>query len=525
MKDKKQLFFLLLLNILIAAGFYLENKNAGFTSLVSDVHSIVGIAQKFDDPQRYKYDLFLNDFDNVKYYTPFFVQPLRFVAYFMDYNYVQALNIISFFLHLIYGLLWFFLFYKLSRNFWISLIMSLLIRGIIWLPGYEFWGITGIWTTMPRTVYIVFMPLILLLLFHFKEKHLWLSAFVAGFIFNFHPITGLGGILIYLTIIVYFYFRNRKTIDKPIQKVILILGSIILGMLPFILTYFGQTSSVINYDLGVYQNALNARLPASFFDPIIFLKSWNRISALFFLTLILTYFVVSLFKKSERKRAFLLVTLTLALIIIPNISVYIEQGINALFNRNLRISFQFIRLQKLAILPGYFALLFLFLLLKPNKITTISSFFIFLLIVSLSNGKMFNSIPFVGDDIFRTILPNSLNIYNHPSLENNAMEKMLDYIRKNTPEDAVFYGPQIIRSATMRSVVLDSKGASILIEGNPTEFTDWLKDRNEFRKLEDQNSQIEFLMNKNVNYIVDDRERFNLIVPVFKVGHLKLYQL
>src|SRR5690606_12889049 len=95
--ESKKLFFVCLINLLIAIGFYAEHKQAGFTSLVSDVHSIVGIAQKFDDPELFKNDLYLNELDNVKYYTPFFVQPLRFIAGFTNHDYVKALNVMSFF--------------------------------------------------------------------------------------------------------------------------------------------------------------------------------------------------------------------------------------------------------------------------------------------------------------------------------------------------------------------------------------------------------------------------------------------
>ena len=525
MKNSQKFLLVFALNLLIAAGFYIEHKNAGFTSLVSDVHSIIGIAEKFDDPEIFKDDLFLNSLDNVKYYTPFFVQPLRFIANFTNHNYVDALNVMSLFLHVAYGFLWFLLFYKLSRNFWLSVIISILIRGIIWLPGYEIWGITGVWTTMPRTVYIVFMPIFLLVLFHFKEKKLWLSAFLAGLIFNFHPITGLGGIIIYLSIIGYFYFVGKRKIKNPIQKLLIVFLSIVLGMLPFILTYFGKTSSVIDYDLATYQKALDARLPSAFFDPLSYLKKWWRTSTLFFIIPLLLYFIISFFRRSEYYKASLLIILTLILLIVPNFAVYLENMINTVFNRNFRISFQFIRLQKLAILPGYFALMFLILLLKPKRYVLAVIVGVFLFVVSISNNRIFNGVPLVGDDIVRTILPNSLNIYDRPSRENVDMEKMLAFIRKNTSKKAVFFGPEIIRSATKRSVVLDSKGASAIIEGNPEQFTNWFLEKKHFDALTSQTDKIQFLKDKNVTHIVEKGDKFDSLVPIKTINNLKLYKL
>src|SRR5690606_32341314 len=137
------------------------------------------------------------------------------------------------------------------------------------------------------------------------------------------------------------------------------------------------------------------------------------------------------------------------------------------------------------------------------------SFFIFILLLSVSNGKMFQRVPFVGDDIFRTVFPNMLNICNRPSMEDVGMENMLEYIKQHTPQDAVFFGDQIIRSATGRSVVMDNKGASIIIEANPKQFVKWYLDKEEYRKLQGQDSKIEFLKKKNVSYIVVNGENFN----------------
>ncbi len=521
----KAILLVVLINLIIATGFFIEHKDAGYTTLVSDVHSIVGIAQKFDNPSLFKDDLFLNDIDNVKYYTPFFVQPLRFIAKFTNHDYVQALNVTSFLLHLLFGILWFLLFFKMSKNIWLSLLMSILIRGVVWLPGYEIWGITGIWTTMPRTVYITLMPLFLLTLFYFREKKIWVSAFLVGLIFNFHPITGLGGILIYLTILGYFYFSGNVSIKQPFVKFGKLLFFIVLGMLPFILTYFGKTSAAIDYDIEIFQKALHKRLPARFFDPTFFLKKWLKFSTLAFILPLLGYFFYSFYKKSEFKKASLLVTLTLVLLVLPNCSVYLETAVNSIFDKNFRISFQFIRLQKLAVLPGYFSMAFLLIQLKNRQRVVPIFLFVVLLGVSLSNHTIFDKVPFLGDDIARTILPNVLNIYERPSKEVPEMEKMIHYIKNNTPKEAVLFAPEIIRSSTRRSVVLDYKGASALIEGNPKQFSKWYLERTYFENLKDEAQKISFLKEKKVSYIVSNKKEYTTLQLIKKIDNVRLYKL
>lgn len=162
--NKLRIALVLVLNITIAIVYYLDNLNANYSELSSDIQNIIPVAQKFDNPNLFQDDLYVNNLNNVKYYTPFYVQTLRCIAKFTDYNYVQAINVLGLICHLLFGILWFFLLYKFVNNYWVAFLISIILRGVIWLPGLEIWGISDLWTIMPRTVYISLMPIPFLLI-------------------------------------------------------------------------------------------------------------------------------------------------------------------------------------------------------------------------------------------------------------------------------------------------------------------------------------------------------------------------
>ena len=517
--------FVVILNLVIALGFYADNINAGYSVLASDGLNIVPMAQKFDNPELFKSDLFLNTLDNVKYYTPFFVQPLRFFAKFKNYEYIQALNVFGFISHVLFGVLWFFLFFRFTNSFWVSLIISVLIRGLVWLPGMEIWGIANIWTVMPRTVYIALLPIPFLLISGFNNIRLIVSAFFIGLIFNFHPITGLGGILLFLIFSLCYYFWFNEKVKASLKVIPIVLMAILLGMLPFVITYFTKTETNVDYDLQLFRQAFLKRIPSSFESPFVYLKQWFHLKTLFFLIPLLTYYFTSKKNKIEFKKAQFLLVLTILLVFLSSISIYIENAVNSLFNLNIRIAFQFIRLQKLAVLPAYFAMAFLLARLKNHKSELSISFMVFVLLLSVSTSTFFNKVPFFGDDILRSILPNSLRIVKSTKPRYNDIDKMMEYIKNNTDQDAVFLGPPIIRSAAKRSVVLDKKGASVIIEGNPKQFMQWYLESTEYENLKSEEEKIAFLKQKKVDYILTGRTRNVGVELIHQINKLKLYQI
>ncbi|KJJ38188.1 hypothetical protein MB09_08925 [Aequorivita vladivostokensis] len=524
---KKHIFLVLSLNFLIATSFFVKNIGVGYSQLSSDMQNIVPMCMKLDNPELYPNDLFLTDTTNFKFYTPFFIETLRVFAGFTDGNYVQVSNILLFISSLMFGICWFFLLFKLFRNkFWIALLISILMRGIVWLPAGEIWGISDLWTIMPRTLYIALMPIPFLVLFQRKNLHFYAASILIGLIFNFHPISGLGGILIFFMVVCCgCYFKYAKCSFKQISLGVLL---VITGMLPFVVTYFGKTDTAVFYDLQAYGAAFDAKIASHYQEVYLVFKSWLKTKFLFFLVP-LVVFIFYGFSKSNTygKEAAILLVLTGAIFFLPVLSIYVEQALNKGLGINLRMSFQLVRIQKMVVLPAYLAMGYLLVLLVDKHIIDeqlISyGFASYLLILTISHSPFFNKVPLIGDDISRSIVPNFSEVFKPLSERKTDFDKMANYIKENTPVAAVFYKNYYLRTAAQRSVRFDSKGANILVEGNPQKLIEWHRDRF-YLKAASEAERLRYLKERGVDYMLLNEETDALRLEK-KIGNQFLYTL
>ena len=525
---KNKIFLVVLLfNLLIALGFYFENIGVGYSELSSDLHNSIPVAIKLDNPNLFQGDLYLSNIDDVKYYTPFFVNTVRFFTFFSGSDYLKGINLMSFFLHLIYGVSWFLLFQKIYKNSFLSFFLSILVRGIVWLPGYEIWGISDLWTMMPRTIYIALLPIPFILLLSNSKIKVYLSAFLIGWIMNFHPITGLGGILIYVLVLFYLIKNNLMAFKN--NQLIVMFFLLLAGMLPFVTNYIFQTSASQNYEIELYKEAFNARIPSLFGNELEFLAMWKRKPTLFFLLPLLLYFIYGFYKKKHYKKvAFFLVLTTLILVFLPTISITVERFVNNWLGLNIRMSFQLVRIQKMAILPGLIAMGYLLKEIINNfpikSSVKVIFLIVFVVVLIFSKETFFNQIPFVRDDIARSIFPDLKQFKQKDKLK--AIDKMCEYIKVNTNESDVFMGYPMIRCATNRSVVLDSKGASMLIEGNPLGLMKWYKEIEEIKNCQTTKDSLKFFKKKKVNYLVLNHRNSVLgLKPIHKEESICLFKL
>ncbi|MCG2611243.1 hypothetical protein LZZ90_06970 [Flavobacterium sp. SM15] len=523
----KGITLVLFLNLLLAFGFFYDFRNAGALDVSTDLANIIPICKKIDNPALFKNDLYLNDVNDVKYYTPFYVQLLRSCAKLTGGDYFQALNLTSFFTHLLYGITWFFLFYSIKKDYWIALFSSLLFRGVLWPPGGELMGISDLWTIMPRTVFMALVPLPFLAYLYLPKFKIIISALVLGLIVNFHPLTGVGVVIGYFSI-----FLIDAYFQKKIQSVIfwkeLILAIIccLIGMFPYVMTYITNIKSDLNVDQQLFTQAFNLRLPPFFSSPLEFVKLWNRPVLLFFAA---TFICFAFFDSSKNRQLVKLLFFSgLIIFITANGVVYLEQFVNELLDKNLRMSFQLIRFQKLILVLleiGFFLLLTeLAKRFKISESLKRKSLFGFVLILVFSMTAPFSKLPFIGDDICATILPQSFKINGKITDQGKVdFEKMVIFVKQQTPDDSVFFGNFLLRSAANRSVVLDAKGAGMLIEGNPEKFVAWYQDIVRFEKLPSR-EKTAFLRNKKVNYILD-KNHWEDCELVKTIGEYRLYKL
>lgn len=523
---KKYFLLVIVFNLLIAFAFYIDNSDAKITEISGDLANIIPICKKLDNPNLYKNDLYLGDINNVKYYTPFYVESLRFIASFASYDYLKALNILSLITHFLYGFLWFYLLFLIKRDFWLALGFSIFMRGIIWPPGMELLGVSDLWTMMPRTLFSALIPIPFIIYRHSNGK-LFLPAVVLGLLVNFHPISGIGAIIIYLSLWLSFhYLKNELFQVTRLKQLTSILIGIFIGMSPYFLTYVTNVNPNLSINQNLFETAIHARISDIFFDGILFIKSWNRpYTFLFGLIFVIFYFFDSSLRKINFKILFFSVV---TIFLFSNLLPSAEQTINHTFNLNFRVAFQLIRSQKLIIVllqVGIF--LFLYEIIKKYNIQNkykIAVTIIYMFVLSISSAPFFNKVPLIGDDISRFTLPNNLKIYQAPKKDDTSINEIFEFVNNNTNTTDLFYCRNVyFRAATNRSEVYDFHAAGMLIEGNPMAYITAHNDILLFNQS-DLDEQIKLLKDKKVNYIIDKKEWSNLNLQ-YKNKEYYIYKL
>jgi len=522
-----QKLFIVVFNLVLALGFYVDNRDALYTDLSSDSANIIPVCLKKDNPELFKNDLYLSDLKNVEYYTPFYVEALRFFSKFTNGNYIQAQNLLGFLSHFIHGIIWFLFFYSLKKDYWIALIMMLLTKGVIWPPGGELIGITELWTIMPRTVYTALLPIPFLLFIYLKRFKLPVAALSLGLILNFHPLSGIGGIIGYGSCYLLHLYFNQKLSAAVFKDLAVLLVFCLIGMFPYLFTYLNTVKASLVSNPDLFELAFNKRIPQTFSNPVAFIKQWHRpIFYFYFACFILFYF----YDSSVNKKMFkILLGTALSIFLTANLSVYLEQLVNTIFDLSVRMSFQLIRFQKFILVVFQIATFLLLVeFLSKHKIRStykavmFSLFYILLLFADIDPVK---KLPLLGDDIGTTTLPYALKFREKKvGSDTRDFNTMLDFIKVNTPANAVFYGSYYIRASCKRAVVLDGKGASMIIEGNPEAFSQWYSDMTTLEALV-KNDKVLFLKYKQVSYILSKDDEWDFLTPIKIIGNTKLYKI
>ncbi len=519
-------FIVVFINLAIALGFYYDGSKATVGDISSDLANIIPVCIKLDDPNKFQNDLYLNEINNVKYYTPAFVQLLRANAKVFGNDYIAGLNLLAGITHFLYGFLWFLFFFTLRKDFWLSLIFSIFFRGIIWPPGGELFGIADLWTIMPRTVFIALAPIPYLLYYYLKSYRLFFAGLSLGLILNFHPISGVGLAASYFAFYFYYTFSSANCRSKSmLQELVISLSALILGMLPYLLTYFLNVKGGA-FDQNLYDMAFHKRLGYTFSDPFVFIAEWHRPILYFFLVLFLIFYF---FDTSAKKVIFKSLAFSAIFVFISaNTSVYIESLINNILNLNLRLSFQLIRYQKFILILFQIGAFLLFVevfrKLQIGDKWKQGILVVFVILSSFSYVPPISKLPLIGDDLVSSILPNCFMV--KPRIDyskKSDLSTMLDYIKFNTEPEAIFYGSFYIRAGAERSVVLDGKGASMIIEGNQPQFIKWYVQTENLQKLESSLDKVQYLRSLGVDYILSKDDYDVQIVKT--VGVLKLYKL
>ncbi len=476
-------FIPVLFGLVLSYGYYLDAKGVTITSTSSDQWNILPVCIKLDHTSLYEDDLFAHNAHDVKYYTPFFVDSVRGLTRLSAGNYVEGLNKLNFIINAIFSISWYIFFLRLLKNMPLALLMSLVVRGVLWMPGFELWGAGALWIALPRTAYVALLPLVLLMFNPFVSsvRLRYLGALVCGIIANFHPVSGLGmGISLVSSIFVYELYGREKPVKIVFQQALVGGLLVLVGLLPFIFTYWEYVLGVKASDPELFNSMIPLRIGDQFRNPLVDVKKFGQWRWVVMIWAPVLAMLVVRGKLSPEKRSlvcfygiFLVAVLAFSLLIVPVELLLRSAGLD------IHMAFQLVRNAKYIIVPVFVccALLlgFALSLVRGPWRRRVSYLLLGLLVLAMQVSRFtpFNRLPLIGDDCIRATLPNVLSIRSENLYGDVNLDEMFFWINNNLPTNAKFIGPAQLRTACRRSVVFDGKGASMVIEGNPDRFVEW----------------------------------------------------
>lgn len=514
----------------------MDGGDATVLNLSSDQWNILPVCMKIDQPGLFEGDLIADDINDVKYYTPFFVYGIRFFTAIFDGNYVQGLNGLNFVINFCYTFFWAILFWKIGNNIPIALLMTLVVRGILWLPGYELWGAGAIWTALPRTAFLALVPIPLMLYLPQNRHgyHRYVGAFICGFISNFHPISGISLCSgLFISDLFYQKYIIKSAWKPALMQSLLIACLMSIGLSPYIYIYIKEVILEQHVDQQLFNEMMLLRIGGMFRNPSVALEKFKQIKWIVFI-LLPVLLVLLLYKRLDQplKRiiqfysCFIFVITSIAIFIIPVEQLLRKIGIE------INMSFQLIRGIKFVMIPIFLFVMVLLMhyiskIKKPlNLLISLTLLMTFILGLYISRIEPFTKWPIIGDDFMKATLPNSISIKPEINPIDKGLDSMLTWISENTSQGDKFVGPSQIRAACLRSVIYDVKGASMLIEGNPGKFIKWGEMTLNLKKCSSLNEQITLYRTWGANYLLKEEKADTIFLhPTVKFDNWILYRL
>jgi hypothetical protein len=528
------LFFLF-----VVVGFYMDGGKYKASDFSSDQLNIIPIVQKQLDQDAFSKDYVYDTLSKVDYYTPFFVTPLRWFSQIFAGNVFRGYNFFFLIINTIYTLGWFlFFFHFFGKRIDFAFLGTLLMRGILWPPGNEIWGFAGLWSFLPRTVFLAFLPYCLHAiaststnLSSNRKAIVWL---LVGLIGNFHPISAVGfGVCFWLSGFLVSLFGSDKKANgfwKIIQENIIYFLCFIVGLLPFIYTFLSIQSGHKGFDQEEFRQLIAVRIDEGFLQigPMykgFFRSTWILLWWLPFLAAMIFWRKLT----EQYGAAFKKWLVFFVCIVLFPLAFFVFEKIVGVLGIHINFSFQFTRNIKFLSLPGFIFILMLMRLFleslpKLVYVRTVYPVSFVLLIASLA-VRSFDS-P-LKNDMIRSLLPDSFLKY--PFLqkkEDHGMEAIYDYVNQQKLQQWLFAAPTSFRAACKGSIVHDFKGGGMLIEGDPVSFIKWAKRELELKQQHGFTSKTAFYRKYGAALLIDlysNDMKDSMIIH--RVGDWVLYKL
>jgi hypothetical protein len=467
-----------LFTLVVSLVFYVDGKGAAWSSLSGDQINILTICAKLDHPELLEDDLVVGDVRNVSYYIPFFVAAVR-VCSGADHDYLRGLNILLGITSLFYLWGWFLLLRTWSGT-WVAAALAFLVRGIMWPPGNELWGIAGLWSMLPRTLLLALIPWVLWAWVAGRGHwgKLLLAGVGAGALSNAHPVGGAGLAAALVVAELAWSVAESKRLGRSLGRCLVFALAMGVGMAPYVYIYLTRVAGAEVEDAAGLRDAILMRISDALLGPRQYLVSW--LTPKWLALLLGPWAAVLLLRRDLRGDRGLLWAMggfsagcVLAAILPFGVETVMER-----LGGHGRFAFQLVRVGKFILIPtvvltaiaaGAGARRLCAHWRHGGRAIAVACLLSLMLTV-ISRHRAFDRVPFLGDDICRFLWPHWVFPAGEAPASDVALDRVMNWIQEFTPEDAKFVGPRLIRPAALRAVIHDWSGAVLLIEGNPGAF-------------------------------------------------------
>jgi hypothetical protein len=233
---------LLLFTVLTTAHTYIGLSHGELGN--SDQINIGIMELKLSDSTLFSRDYVFQDASLFAFYTPVFVSLTAFLKQLVG-SFVSGLIVLMPVVMIVYLLGMFLLVYWFTRSGLIAFFISVVSSFPKWTIGATFWGVTGLETIMPRTLFLMFAPWLFLLFFLWLEdkRGVWrllLLLFAVGLLANVHPVSGLVVVQLMLSLLLFARGFSRQSI-----ALICLSGvAALFGALPILVNMAGSFRSI-----------------------------------------------------------------------------------------------------------------------------------------------------------------------------------------------------------------------------------------------------------------------------------------
>lgn len=203
----------------------------------------IGIMElRLSDDSLYSRDYLFKDTTLFRFYTPVFISLTTALRHWTG-SYFLGLAILVPISLLFYQVGMYLLTYQVTGNNLIAMLIALISSRRWWSIGVTYWGVAGINAMVPRSLFLMCVPWIILAWFTWlHDKSYWklsLIAFFIGLLSNLHPVSGYLLTQLLLSIFVLELGFSRKAILKLIGLFI----AIVMGAWPTLINFLRNTNS------------------------------------------------------------------------------------------------------------------------------------------------------------------------------------------------------------------------------------------------------------------------------------------